>query len=134
MYKYTEIAKKTHSLPLYQEHNVILPILRESTSLSWSLLCPGVMRHLSSRVLTPEQHTLMQHGRIPLQSAISEPPNWRPSLFRSTPLVGTFLDIITNASRYEVALEDVAEFMAVNMTKLDGTFSRKAVGIKNTET
>lgn len=75
------------------------------------MLCPQNMVPESTDFSLPTKPS----ARGKLVTSAGTPPNWRPSWVRHIPLLGRFLEIGMNASRYETTLEQNAEFIAEDL-------------------
>lgn len=88
------------------------------------MLCPQTMTPESTDLSVP---TTSQKARLVVKA--TSPPLWKESWIRSIPMIGTFLTIVLNASRYETTLEQNAEFIAGDLEERESQWVGKAVGV-----
>jgi hypothetical protein len=74
----------------------------------------------------------MQESRQPLLAAANAPPGWKKASLAAIPGLGSYLDIVSNAFRYAVKLEDVAEYMAQELARPSEDVLGKRVGVLGT--
>ncbi|KAJ5577739.1 uncharacterized protein N7459_006703 [Penicillium hispanicum] len=95
-------------------------------SLAWSILCPGFMHPLSEDTYPLAAGASADN----LAAMVSVPPDWSLK-FQGIPLLGGYLNVISQASAYGTALEDNADFIAKDL--LDGHDSQwvhQKIGVK----
>ncbi len=66
-------------------------------------------------------------GRLVANAAT--PPLWQDSWMKHIPLIGGILMCAMNASRYEITLEQSAEFIAGDLESYESRWSGTTVGI-----
>ncbi|KAJ5928471.1 hypothetical protein N7466_007427 [Penicillium verhagenii] len=86
------------------------------SGIQWSVLCPGFM-HPRSETTYPLPNEASANN---LSVAGTSPPEWSSKLLR-TPLIGGYLNVLSQASSYKTTLEDNADFIAQDL--LDGAGS-----------
>ncbi|KAJ5647043.1 hypothetical protein N7490_003415 [Penicillium lividum] len=86
------------------------------SGIQWSVLCPGVMYPLSERTYPLANEASAKN----LSVASTSPPEWSSKLL-ATPLVGGYLNVLSQVSSYKTSLEDNADFIAQDL--LEGTES-----------
>lgn len=64
-----------------------------------------------------------------LVARATTPPLWKTSWIDSLPVIGRFLTIVMNASRYTTTLEQNAEFIASDLEERESQWIGKAVGV-----
>lgn len=109
----------------------MLQALREVSveDIPWSLVCPAKMEPLSATILSVEEHASLQESRRPLLVAVKTPPGWKKASLTALPGLGMYLDIVSNAFRYAVKLEDVAEYMAQELVRPSEEITGNRVGL-----
>ena len=100
------------SLPLFLAHGENLDYLQSlpPNALEWSMLCPAVMTPTSSSLevpSTPMQNKLVANG--------GSPPLWQHSWMEYIPLIGGTIAGGMNASRYDLTLEEAANFIVSDL-------------------
>jgi len=88
------------------------------------MLCPNVMKPANKTIALldgPQQN--------PLSAAADVPPMWQASYLNSVPVLGPFISIFGNVLRYNVTLEDCADFIAADLEKADSEFVGHRVGL-----
>ena len=64
----------------------------------------------------------------PLKANADTPPDWQHSMFRGIPFIGPVWNVLGNGMRYNIKLEDCAEFIASHLEEND-KFVGKRVGL-----
>ena len=64
-----------------------------------------------------------------LKASADVPPEWQHSMFRGIPLVGPAWNAFSNLLRYNIKLEDCADFIAADLEAADDKFVGKRVGL-----
>ena len=65
----------------------------------------------------------------PLVASADVPPGWQDSYFKKVPFLGTLMGILGNASKYNIKLEDCADFIASDLETLESEFRGHRVGL-----
>ncbi|KAL6720603.1 hypothetical protein ACLMJK_002527 [Lecanora helva] len=94
--------------------------------LRWSLLCPSVMTPVNKTVALPDGTP-----SNPLVASADIPPGWTSSWLNSIPFLGPLVIVLVNAPRYNIKLEDCADFMAADLEKVDSEFIGHRVGLRD---
>ncbi|KFZ19163.1 hypothetical protein V502_03798 [Pseudogymnoascus sp. VKM F-4520 (FW-2644)] len=96
------------------------------SKLNWSILCPGIMHELSSVTYPLDHHASAENLLI----ASNVAPEWSSRLL-CVPLIGGYLNIMTQASSFGTALEDNADLIARDLLQgLDSVWAYQKVGVK----
>ena len=114
------------SFPVFTEHGLTYACLsaQPRENLEWSMLCPSVMKTANKTIAL-----LDGPQRNSLSAAADVPPMWQASYLNSVPVLGPLISIFGNALRYNVTLEDCADFIAADLEKADGEFVGHRVGL-----
>ena len=64
-----------------------------------------------------------------LNASADVPPEWQHSMFWGIPFVGPVWDCFSNLLRYNIKLEDCADFIAADLEKADDKFVGKRVAL-----
>ena len=112
-------------MPLFREHVSTWKKLSAlpSAAISWSILCPGLMKPAEQMISTTESST----DNI-LVSA-SFPPEWTAQ-YLSIPLIGGYLNILSQISSYTTSYEDNAEFITDDLSSGESNWVLQRVGLK----
>lgn len=89
------------------------------------MLCPSEMSPESSDLSVPTKPS--SHGK--LVASAESLPHWHDSWVRHIPLLGNFIWIGMNATRYSTTLEQNAELIASDLENPTSAFIGKAVGV-----
>ncbi|KAJ5713245.1 uncharacterized protein N7483_010426 [Penicillium malachiteum] len=113
---------------IFPEHRQTWNKLRSlpPTAMEWSILCPGFMHPLSQTTYPLASNATADN----IDASASTPPDWSLKLM-CVPLMGGYLNIMSQASAYGTTLEDNADFIAKDL--LDGRESAwifQKVGVK----
>lgn len=82
--------------------------------LDWSFLCPGVMTPAKG---APEE----------VVASATSPPLWKRTMLSDLPVIGLFIEALSNALGYTITLEAAADFMVTQLDKSE--FTGKKVGL-----
>ncbi|OQD85104.1 hypothetical protein PENANT_c011G08084 [Penicillium antarcticum] len=97
-----------------------------SSSISWSILCPGVMSPLRSLSYPSAAEASGQN----LIATADVPPDWSPK-FLYSPIFREYLNVLSQVPDYGTALEDNADLIATDLQKGEGSeWIGKRVGVK----
>jgi hypothetical protein len=117
-------------LPLYPEHRKNYTFIQQyspKTDIAWSLFCANL---LTPRYTPPAYPHPSEATADNLIVGVESPPAWGNSL-KGIPIVGTFLNILTNVPNYATPLEECVDFMAADLEKgLESEFMGKRVSVK----
>lgn len=115
-----------YSVPVFLEHRGNVALLRDlpSNTIHWSMLCPSNLLPESDDFSVPTNST---HGK--LVASASTPPNWNDSWLRHIPLIGKAIVCGMNISRYDVTLEQVADFIASDLESGEDRYVGFPVGV-----
>lgn len=104
--------KTKSSLRVFPEHRQTWSKLRAlpPSTIEWSILCPGVMLPLS-KITYPLANEASAKN---ISASASVPPQWSSQFF-CVPLVGGYLNIMSQALAYTTALENNADFIAEDL-------------------
>ena len=69
----------------------------------------------------------------PLVASADTPPEWIHTWFFGVPFLGPLVDILRNALRYNIKLEDCADFMAADLESSNTEFIGHKVGLKESD-
>lgn len=92
--------------------------------LEWSLLCPSQMAPVSKTIESIETPRSQ-----PMLASADIPPGWQNSSLHSIPFIGPLISIFGNASKYNITLEDCAEFIANDLENANSEFVGHRVGL-----
>lgn len=114
------------SIPVFLEHRQNLRLLQSLSTdkVVWSVLCPAFMAPESSEFTVP---TKSSEGEL-VASAMT-PPLWQDSWLSYVPLLGRYMSAGMNASRYNITLEQAADFIASDLKRGDNQWKQKTVGV-----
>lgn len=82
--------------------------------------------------MTPESSDLSVPTKTPQGNLVANAwilPLWKDSWIKSIPLIGKFLSIAMNASRYDTTLEQNAEFIASDLDSYESRWTGMTVGV-----
>ncbi|KAJ5916933.1 hypothetical protein N7504_000948 [Penicillium tannophilum] len=97
------------------------------SGIRWSVLCPGVMYPMSETTYPLPNEASANN----LTVASTSPPEWSSKLL-GTPLIGGYLNVLSQASSYKTALEDNADFIAQDLLEgAESPWIYQKVGTKN---
>lgn len=115
-----------HSLPFLVEHGKNLAMLQSlpPNTLDWSMLCPSQMNPESFDFTVP---TKSSHARLTANA--QTPPLWKSSWIKNIPLIGSYIIISMNTTRYVTTLEQNADFIATDLETLDSPYIGTQVGV-----
>lgn len=85
--------------------------------------------------MTPISKTISLDGRSrrnPLIASADTPPGWQNSYFNNVPFLGVLLSMLGNAPKYNIKLEDCADFIANELEKSNTEFVGHRVGLRDT--
>jgi hypothetical protein len=126
----TRLTVLSYSFPLYPEHRKNYTLIQKystDTDIAWSLFCANF---LTPRYTPPAYPHPAEATASNLAVGTDSPPDWGNAL-QGIPLVGTFLNILSNAPNYGTPLEDCVDFMAADLEKgLESQFVGKRVSVK----
>ena len=88
------------------------------------MCCPGAMAPAEKEITA-----LASPRGNKLKAGADVPPDWQHSMFRGIPLVGTLWDVFGNALRYNIKLEDCADFIAADLEAGEEKFVGKRVAL-----
>lgn len=116
-------------MPMFPEHRENLALIQkqEEENITWSLFCASQLspKHKEARIPAPDDYSAANV----IASAYS-PPEWRDTL-QWVPLIGPYLNILSQAAGYATSLEDPLDFIAVDFDKgIQSEFIGKKVGFK----
>lgn len=118
-------------VPIYLEHRVNVALLRKlpPATINWSMLCPATMTAASSSISEPTTDSSSSTPKRLIANATT-PPLWQlhPWL-QYIPFVGRVVTCAMNASRYEISLEQCADFLAEDLETEDSKFIGQTVGV-----
>ncbi|KAH8594580.1 hypothetical protein B0O99DRAFT_545703 [Bisporella sp. PMI_857] len=124
----TQKSRIVDYLHIYPEHRETWAKVTgvPQSRLVWSILCPGIMHSLSS-VTYPLDHRASAENLLATRNVA---PQWS-SRFLCAPLIGGYLNIMSQASSYGTALEDNADLIARDLEQgLDSVWAYQKVGTK----
>jgi len=116
-------------VPLYPDHKKTYNLIKSYTpdNIAWSLFCAS---NLPPRYPDPKFPQPSDVSGDNLIAKADTPPAWKNS-FRSWPLIGIYLNIMSQAQSYYTTMEDSVDFMATDLEKgLKSEWIGKRVGAK----
>ncbi|KAJ5645287.1 hypothetical protein N7507_011298 [Penicillium longicatenatum] len=97
------------------------------SGIQWSVLCPGQMYPMSAMTYPVPNEASAEN----LSVASTSPPEWSSKLL-GIPLIGGYLNILSQASSYKTALEEDADFIAQDLLEgAESPWMFQKVGTKN---
>lgn len=116
-------------MPMFPEHRENLALIQkqEEDNIAWSLFCANQLtpRHKEARIPAPDDCSAAN-----VIAQANSPPEWRDTL-AWVPLIGPYLNILSQAAGYATSLEDPLDFIAADFEKgLQSEFIGKKVGFK----
>ncbi|KAF7549280.1 hypothetical protein G7Z17_g6492 [Cylindrodendrum hubeiense] len=116
--------------PLFPEHRKTFDVIKQYDAreqLTWSIFCASTLTpRFESASFPPAESCSVDN----LVAKADSPPAWSSS-WSGVPLIGTYLNIFTQAGNYKTPLEDSADFIAADLEKgLGSDFVGKRVGLK----
>ncbi|KFZ00857.1 hypothetical protein V500_00939 [Pseudogymnoascus sp. VKM F-4518 (FW-2643)] len=111
------------------EHRINLDKLLKvpQSDLIWSYLCPAVMQPLTAAPSYPPDPKISADNML---VTARTPPEWS-SKFYGVPLIGGYLNVLSQARNYTTSLEDNADFIAKDLEKgMASEWAYKKVGVR----
>ena len=114
------------SFPMFTEHGNTFDLVSSlpSDKVQWSMFCPSVMLPASTDI----QPLSQPRGNLLLAKA-DVPAGLQNLYIDWIPFLGPLMTIMGNAWRYNTTLEDCADFIAGDLTKLNSEFIGHRVGV-----
>ena len=103
------------SVPFFPAHkrNYVLIKSHSADSLAWSLFCAS---RIAPKYDTPRFPPPTDVSASNLVAKADSPPAWTDK-YRSVPLIGNYLNVMSQAASYGAELESCADFMAADLEK-----------------
>ena len=117
------------SLPLFPAHkqNYLLIKSHPADTLAWSLFCAN---SLSPKYDIPRFSPLTDVSATNLMAKADVPPAWVET-YRTVPLIGNFLNVMSQGQSYFLTIENCADFIAADLEEgLNSEWIGKRVGFK----
>lgn len=116
-------------MPMFPEHRENLALIQkqEEENVAWSLFCASQLtpKHKEARIPAPDDCSAAN-----VMARADSPPEWRDTL-AWVPLIGPYLNILSQAAGYATSLEDPLDFIAADFEKgIQSEFIGKKVGFK----
>lgn len=116
-------------MPMFPEHRENLALIQkqEEENIAWSLFCASQLtpKHKEAQIPAPDDCSAAN-----VIAGADSPPGWGASL-RWVPLIGPYLNILSQAGGYATSLEDPLDFIAADIEKgIRSEFIGKKVGFK----
>jgi hypothetical protein len=89
------------------------------------MFCPTNLSPENAEISVPTKPLL--HGK--LVANVLSPPNWHRFWFDGIPWLGRVLSAAMNSPRYDVTLEQTADFIAEDLETVEGRWVGVPVGI-----
>ncbi|KAE8155314.1 hypothetical protein BDV25DRAFT_146476 [Aspergillus avenaceus] len=124
----TENKMIVNYIPMFREHITTWNKLRDlpPSAISWSILCPGLMRPVGESPLSTPATGSVDN----LSATATVPPEWSTKFLR-VPVIGRYLNIMSQISSYATCYEDNAEFIANDLSQdRDSEWIFQRVGVK----
>lgn len=116
------------SIHVKPEHRINLELLlnQQKSDLAWSFLCPSIMQPLTSTAAFPPD--IRSTGN--LMASTKTPPGWTDG-FSTVPVIGTYLNVLSQISLYTTTLEENADFIAQDLeTGMNSQWLFSKVGVR----
>jgi hypothetical protein len=117
------------SIPLFPSHKKNYLVIKSLPAdvVAWSLFCASDM---TPKYDTPQFPPPADASATNLVAKADAPPAWVEK-YRSVPLIGNYLNIMTQMQSYFAVLEHCVDFMAADLEKgLESEWIGKRVGVK----
>ena len=116
-------------MPMFPEHreNLALIQMQEVENIAWSLFCASQLtpKHREAQIPAPDDCSAAN-----VMASVDSPPEWR-DILAWVPLIGPYLNILSQAAGYATSLEDPLDFIAADFEKgIQSVFIGKRVGFK----
>jgi len=106
-------------------HTYALLQAKPLENLQWSMLCPSVMEPASKTIDVDTTTT----GANSLVAAADVPPNFLGTYLMWLPVLGPLFHVLRNGLRYNIKLEDAADFIAADLEQPGSKFVGHRVGL-----
>ncbi|KAI1850254.1 hypothetical protein JX266_004112 [Neoarthrinium moseri] len=116
-------------MPMFPEHRENLALIQkqEKENIAWSLFCASQLspKHKEAQIPAPDDCSAAN-----VFARADSPPEWRDTL-QWVPLIGPYLNILSQAAGYGTSVEDPLDFIAADFVKGGKSeFIGKRVGFK----
>jgi hypothetical protein len=120
---------RSFSIPLFPTHKRNYQLIKSQSTenLAWSLFCAMEMPPKYKEPQFPPSSDTSADNLLPKADS---PPAWSDK-YKRIPLIGNYLNIMTQMQGYVAALENCTDFIARDLEKgLDSEWIGKRVGVK----
>lgn len=117
------------SIPVGREHIQTMKMLQSKPVdlIKWSVLCPSAMRHA---VATPDLKLLEKPRKHELLTKADIAPGWKDHWMSGVPLVGGYINTISNFASCVTDLEACADLIAEDLESGSMEWNLRRVGVK----
>ena len=111
---------------MFTEHTLTHAYLasKPQENVQWSQLCVSQLEPLEQTISSLEEPRPSN-----VIASADTPPGWVFSYFNGVPFLGPLLSILGNAMRYNVKVEDCADFMANDLSYPSSEYINHRVGL-----